>query len=252
MRPQLRPRNTSRLILSMILKIDFTLRFHYEDQGTLPAVGCSPTPAEPSSPVSARLRLGPRRAHDHRTRAEAQTRRREPSRAGRRGSAEQLCEAGGGRPGPDQTTGTRSPRDARHCRTRASVPRADRRAGTRAMERGQSGQQPNGTPNDREHDQPSAAPTLDSARQRSRPDATRPTQRGSKNEKDAFGEPSTERGQNSRSGGCGLGGERVSRPWASPRRGITSDYQTAPTGTRRRACLAPLNTARKGQVLPRR
>lgn len=31
---------------------------------------------------------------------------------------------------------------------------------------------------------------------------------------------------------------------------IASDYQTAPRGTRRKACLAPLNTARKGQFLP--
>lgn len=31
---------------------------------------------------------------------------------------------------------------------------------------------------------------------------------------------------------------------------IASDYQTAPRGTRRKACLAPLNTARTGQVLP--
>ena len=31
---------------------------------------------------------------------------------------------------------------------------------------------------------------------------------------------------------------------------IASDYQTVPRGTRRKACLAPLNTARKGQVLP--
>ena len=31
---------------------------------------------------------------------------------------------------------------------------------------------------------------------------------------------------------------------------IASDYQTAPRGARRKACLAPLTTARKGQVLP--
>ena len=44
----------------------------------------------------------------------------------------------------------------------------------------------------------------------------------------------------------------MGRCWASPRSFIACDYQTAPRGTRRKACLAPLTTAWEGQVLPDR
>ena len=155
----------------------------------------------------------------------------------------QLREAEHGQPGPDQTTGTRSPRDA-SAPLDPHLPSARRYPQT-GSERAATGRH---TTLARERGQPSAAQTFDSA---ATLQAGHHTAHGSReqNEKDAFGEPSSEmREHNSRSGGRGLGGGEGGSGLGTSPAGHHEGCQTTTLSSRK--ALDERAAARHGYAYP--
>lgn len=140
---------------------------------------------------------------------------------------------------------TKSPRTAWRCRTRAFVPSAagaPASANTSMDSTHSSRTRPTTTPT------PPAAPDTRQTQRRPAPGA-QATER-TRNRGIAFCEPSLgESGAVREVEGAGRG-ERVGRGWSSPRPFIACDYQTAPRGTRRRACLDPPTNAQQDRSLP--